>query len=231
MFKQLQQLSFKEKCQAALALFFSTVFVVFVACGGGSTQGGGGGGGNNPSAAAVVFTRNSNSGPRSHTLPTSGPHVLAASVFAYYFAATPSDIPESFESVCDFPSGFVASVPNGNLVPFLNTNGSSDPNNCSTFFSAAQPGGGSAQPLFHAGTIQTLVVTGVSTNGIQIRCSDLTTTSAASDKDFVVPYYRPSDNSVLLFNGTTQLSFSCPLSPTLTGGDTPQRLVARWQKL
>jgi hypothetical protein len=177
---------------------------------------------------------NSQAGSHSHIVPTSTANAPIMAAFFQTAAPAPSDTPESFEVTCDFPPGFIAGLQLGSLVPFAPASSGLDLNNCSFAVSQAQQAGigalAGAQPLFHSGTLQTLVVTGLTSGGAQVRCSDLTTRSPGADKDFVVPYFNPQSNAVSLFNNVTQLSFSCPLDG-VPAGDTVARLTARWTKL
>jgi hypothetical protein len=68
-------------------------------------------------------------------------------------------------------------------------------------------------PMFLGGTLTTLVATGVTVNGKQIRCSDLTTAVSVNDGDMVQPYFVIATNSVILGIGTKQLSFESSGSP------------------
>lgn len=67
-------------------------------------------------------------------------------------------------------------------------------------------------PMFLAGTLTMLVATGVTVSGVQIRCSDLTTTAAVNDGDLVQPYLAISTNSIILGIGANQRSFTCNLN-------------------
>jgi hypothetical protein len=84
-------------------------------------------------------------------------------------------------------------------------------------------------PMFLSGTLTSLVVTGVSENGNQIRCSDLTTTAAVNDGDMVQPYLAIATNSVIMGIGTTQLPFTCNLS--VPQGDQVNTLVVQFAKI
>jgi hypothetical protein len=223
----MKTLTFKQHLVTSVAC--TAIFALIVACAGN-------GGGNiitSPAGKLVAHLfHKSQPGAHSHLVPISeaGKPILAT-LFFPATASTASDIPESFEVTCDFPTGFIAGVPAGSIVPFVpNGSGTNDPNNCSFAVSQPQPGLSGAQPVFHAGTLQTLVVTGVTAGGAQVRCSDLTSQSAVADQDFVVPYLNPQTNAVLMFNNVTQLGFNCLLAGVPTG-DPIARLTARWAKL
>jgi hypothetical protein len=84
-------------------------------------------------------------------------------------------------------------------------------------------------PMFLSGTLTTLVATGVTANGNQIRCSDLATTAAVNDGDLVQPYFVIATNSVILGIGTTQLPFNCTLN--VPPGDQVATLVVQFAKI
>jgi hypothetical protein len=84
-------------------------------------------------------------------------------------------------------------------------------------------------PMFLSGTLTSLVVTGVTANGNQIRCSDLTTTVSVNDGDMVEPYFVIATNSVILGIGTTQLPFACTLK--VPSGDQVNNLVVQFAKI
>ena len=83
--------------------------------------------------------------------------------------------------------------------------------------------------MFLDGTLTTLVTTGVTVNGNQIRCSDLTTTVAVHDGDLVQPYFVIASNSVILGIGTNQLPLTCNLN--VPAGDQVQVLVVQFAKI
>ncbi|HEU4414320.1 MAG TPA: hypothetical protein VFT65_06010 [Candidatus Angelobacter sp.] len=209
----------------------TAAFAMIVACGGG-------GGGNiigtvpppSPTPATSLIAHlfhSSQTGPHSHVVPASAASSpIMASLF---FAATPSDIPESIEITCTFAPGFITSVPAGDIVPLVPVSGGSS--DCSRFFSGAQPASSLTQlaPLFHAGTVQTLVVSGISAGGTRVRCADLTSQVAVADNDLIPAYLTPSTNTITLFNNTTQMANNCQL--TLGAGDTVATLTVRWAKL
>lgn len=67
-------------------------------------------------------------------------------------------------------------------------------------------------PMFLALTLTTLVATGVTVNGVQIRYSDFTKTAALNDGDLVQPYWAISTNSIRLGIGANQRTFTCNLN-------------------
>lgn len=83
--------------------------------------------------------------------------------------------------------------------------------------------------MFLDGTLTTLVTTGVTVNGNQIRCDDLTTTVAVHDGDLVQPYLVIASNSIILAIGTNQLPFSCNLN--VPAGDQVSALVVQFAKI
>ena len=211
----------------------TAAFALIVACGGG-----GSGVGNiigtvppptpTPSTSLIAHLfHSSQSGPHTHVVPTSA--AASPIIASLFFAATPSDIPESIEITCTFTPGFIATVPAGDIVPLVPVNGSSS--DCSRFFSAAQPASTFTQlaPLFHAGTVQTLVVSGITAGGTRVRCADLTTQTAVADNDLIPAYLTPSTNTITLFNNTTAVANNCQL--TVSAGDTVATLTVRWAKL
>jgi hypothetical protein len=179
--------------------------------------------GNGPGATfTAIMAHNTAPGNHSHVFGSTSTPSLAA-FFAP--AATPSDVPESFEIDCTFPPGFISSVAPGSFIPLAPANDGT----CQQ----SEPQIGNfvitAQPTFHAGTAEKLVVTGVSGGGVQIRCSDLTTQTAVADQEQDVPYLVPSTGAITVFNGTTNLGFSCTLNTP--NGDSPAKLVIRYAKV
>src|SRR5262249_28395760 len=83
--------------------------------------------------------------------------------------------------------------------------------------------------IYTDGTLSTLIVTGRSTGGQQIRCRDTTTTVAVHDLDLVQPYFVIQSNSVILAIGTNQLPFNCLLN--IPVGDSAGSLAVNWVKM
>jgi hypothetical protein len=83
--------------------------------------------------------------------------------------------------------------------------------------------------MFLDGTLTTLVATGVTVNGNQVRCNDVSTTVAVHDGDLVQPYFSIASNSVILGIGTNQLPFTCSLS--VPQGDQVSALVVQFAKI
>ena len=84
-------------------------------------------------------------------------------------------------------------------------------------------------PIFTDGTLSTLIVTGTSVAGKQIRCSDLTDTAVVHDADLVQPYFVIDSNSVVLAVGANQLPLTCKL--TLDTGDAAGSVSVQWAKI
>ena len=219
----MKKLTFKQ--HLTTSIICTAIFALVLSCSGGSGRGpiitvG------PPQALPRLFSQ-SKPGVHNHVAPSTTTTPVLASMF--FFAASPSDIPESLDVTCTFTSGFIASVPSGNIVPLVPvTDTSAD---CSRFFSVAQPASTLTQlvPLFHAGTAQTLVVSGVTAGGTRVRCADLTSQTAVADNDLVLAYLNPSNNTVTLFNNVTALANNCAL--TVPAGDTVARVTVRWTKL
>jgi hypothetical protein len=84
-------------------------------------------------------------------------------------------------------------------------------------------------PMFLSGTLTTLVATGVTVGGAQIRCSDLTTTVSVNDGDMVQPYFVIGSNSIIVAIGTNQLPFTCSLN--VPQGDQVSNVVVQFAKI
>jgi hypothetical protein len=83
-------------------------------------------------------------------------------------------------------------------------------------------------PMYTDGTLSTLIVTGLTVNGQQIRCSDLTDTAPVHDSDLVQPYFVIETNSVVLAIGSTELPLKCQLN--VPAGDQAGSLSVTWAK-
>ena len=83
--------------------------------------------------------------------------------------------------------------------------------------------------IYADGTLSTLIVTGISLAGQQIRCSDLTDTAAVHDSDLVQPYFVIGTNSVVLAIGGTQLPLTCQLN--IAPGDQAGSISVQWAKI
>ena len=83
--------------------------------------------------------------------------------------------------------------------------------------------------MYTDGTLSTLIVTGISVAGQQIRCSDLSDTAAVFDSDLVQPYFVIDTNSVVLAVGSTQLSLTCKLN--IAAGDQAGSISVQWAKI
>lgn len=184
-------------------------------------------------------------GTFSHIVPASSNPQLFASMFQTG-AQTGSDVPESFQSTCSFlpADGFLASVQPGQIVPVLPHLNVFPNNTCESAFAAPQPPqvfwtahtsvSGNAiydvEPIFHAGTIQSLVVTALTSSSQIVRCSDLSDTGPVADGDVVIAYLDPHANTVTLYDNTSTLGLSCQLSG-FPSGDTYLLLSVRFAKV
>jgi hypothetical protein len=83
--------------------------------------------------------------------------------------------------------------------------------------------------IYTGGTLSTLIVTGITLAGRQIRCSDTTATASVHDLDLVQPYFQIQTNSVVLAIGTNQLPFTCQLD--IPNGDSAGSLAVNWVKM
>jgi len=185
-------------------------------------------------------------GTFSHVIPASPSHnaPLFALMIFQTGAQTGIDVPESFQFTCKFEvgDGFLASVQPGQIVPVLGQLNAFPNDLCQSAFMGPQaPQGfwsthtsdGSAiydvEPIFHAGTIQSLVVTALTSSSQLVRCSDLSNTAAVADGDVVLAYLDPHANTVTLYDNTSKLGLSCQLSG-LPSGDTYLLLSVRFAK-
>ena len=158
-------------------------------------------------APGTAFTRHIATSQRagSHIFPGSSNTAFLAAMFAT--APAPSQLQQSYDSVCNFQQGFLSAVPSGSLVPLSMAGESSS---C-TFFSGAQPGSGK-RTIFD-GQLGTLVATGTTVSGVSFQCRDVTTTVAISDNSFTRAYLDPNSNTVVVFNSLNgqlnQVPFAC----------------------
>jgi hypothetical protein len=83
--------------------------------------------------------------------------------------------------------------------------------------------------IYADGTLSTLIVSGISVAGKQIRCSDLTHTAAVHDSDLVQPYFVIDTNSVVLGVGSTPLPLTCQLN--IDPGDEAGSIAVQWAKI
>lgn len=199
--------SFRQNLITSVAC--TTVMAIMIACGGASKigiTGPGTGTPGNPAAAAVKRIVSSAMAGMHIYKSESGVNTMA--LFTG-FAATPAQLQQSFLGKCNIT---LTSIPSGFMVPLVTDRG--DENNCNNSFSNAQPNRGSI--VITDGTIGTLIVTADTGDNTSTEvCTDLTNTAPVSDKQFVSAWFRPSDNAVLLFQGTTQLPVTCnvPVGP------------------
>ncbi len=131
----------------------------------------------------------------------------------------------------------------GQIVPMIGDLTSFPNNDCDAAFTAPQApevfwqthnNSGDAkynvEPIFHAGTIQSMVVTALTSSSHVARCSDLSDTAPVADGDVVLAYLDPHANTVTLYDNTSKLSLSCQLSG-VASGDTYLLLSVRFAKV
>jgi hypothetical protein len=157
----------------------------------------------------------------SHIYSTTG-NVKAMALFNG-FAATPSTLQQSFQGKCTF-SVDTRTIPTGNMMPLVVDRG--DDQNCNQSAPQSNPSLGAL--VIEDGTVGTLVVLADSTTAQNIVCKDLTNTGPTTDGQFVSVWFRPSDNAVLLFSGTTQLPATCIVP--VPQGDAVTRISAQFLK-
>jgi len=213
---------------------FAVVFAIVIACSNNNPQ--------SPMVAGNLLVRLINSGkPAMTAIPTglsSGP-LLAA---FFQTSSSGSQLQQSFGE--DGPC-LQATMPAMGYIPFQGNdtgaivlNGKVVATACEGVFAQiggtdeitggtlANPGG---YPMYFAGTLTTLVVTGTTIAGATIRCSDLTTTVSVQDQQAVEAWYVIATQSVILASGTTQFPFTCNLNiPT---GDQLYYIRAQWAKV
>lgn len=182
-------------------------------------------------------------GTFSHIVPASNNAPLFASMFQT--TQTASDVPESFQYTCrfDVASGFLANLQPGQIVPMIGDLNTFPNNDCDVAFTAPQApqvfwamhnNSGDAtydvEPIFHVGTIQSMVVTALTSSSQVLRCSDLSDTAPVADGDVVLAYLDPHANTVALYDNTASLGLSCQLSG-FPAGDTYLLLSVRFAKV
>ena len=164
-----------------------------------------------------------------HLTSSGGSHIYKASgnrnAMAFFQATTPapSALQQSFEGKCTFTVD-TRTVAAGSLIPLVLDRG--DDQNCN--FTFAQPNPTLGSLVIEDGTAGTLVVVADSTTAQNIVCKDLTNTGPTTDGQFLSVWFRPSDNAVLLFSGTTQIPATCTL--TVPPGDAVTRISAQFLK-
>lgn len=176
-----------------------------------------------------------------HLIPASDNAPVLASFFQS--SGTASDVPESFQFTCNFDRGFLASLQPGQIVAVAGFLNEYPTNVCNLAFSAPQPPqvfwtnhspAGTAnydvQGVFHAGTIQSLVATALTSSSPEVRCADLTDTAPVGDGDVVLAYLDPHANTVTLYDNTSSLGISCQLSG-VPASDTYLLLSVRFVKV
>jgi hypothetical protein len=130
---------------------------------------------------------------------------------------------QSFQGKCTFTVD-TTTVPAGSIMPLVLDRG--DDQNCNTWFSNSNPSLGSL--VIEDGTLGTLAVIADSTTAQNLICKDLASTDALTDGQLVSVWFRPSDNKILLFQGTTQLSPTCTVP--VPAGDSVTRISAQFLK-
>jgi hypothetical protein len=139
------------------------------------------------------------------------------------FAAAPSALQQSFQGKCAFAVD-TRTIPTGNIMPLVLDRG--DDQNCNTW--APQPDPTLGSLVIEDGTVGTLVVIADSSTAQNLVCKELTNTGPTTDGQFVSVWFRPSDNAVLLFSGTTQIPATCVLP--VPQGDAVTRISAQFLK-
>lgn len=140
------------------------------------------------------------------------------------FAATPSALQQSFQGKCTFTVN-TATVPAGAIMPLVLDRG--DDQNCNTWF-VAGPNASLGSLVIEDGTVSTLVVIADSSTAQNLICKDLVNTGALTDGQLISVWFRSSDNKVVLFQGTTQLSPTCTVP--VPAGDSVTRISAQFLK-
>lgn len=164
--------------------------------------------------------------PGTHIFPGKSNRPFIAAFFQAASLA-PSQLQQSYDSVCNFSPGLVESVPQGSLIPLAMATESS---NCNSF---SGPQVNSGKETVFDGQLGTLVVQGKTESGASFQCRDIQTTMEVPDNSFSRAYYDPSSNTVDVFNSAngvlSKVPFACPNigSPT----DQPVSLEAQWSKI
>lgn len=187
--------------------------------------------------------------PTTAALPQSGTQAPLIAALFQTSQQSAAQIQQSFQglscgafqpgSIVNFTSATTGFIPIEVLGdPFILGGVGGEQTICGGVF--AQPGGGTnltqnggtltnpGVPIFTDGTLSTLIVTGTSVAGKQIRCSDLADTAVVHDSDLVQPYFVIDTNSVVLAVGATQLPLTCQL--TLDPGDAAGSISVQWAK-
>lgn len=193
----------------------TTIAAFAFGCGGGSLPGVI----NNVTAQFKHLTTRAASG--SHIYKPSG-NVNAMALVG--FAATPSALQQSFQGKCTFTVD-TTTIPAGAIMPLVLDRG--DDQNCNTFF-AAGPNASLGSLVIEDGTVGTLVVIADSGTAQNLICKDLASTGPLTDGQLISVWFRPSDNKVLLFQGTAQLSPTCTVP--VPAGDGVTRISAQFLK-
>jgi hypothetical protein len=136
---------------------------------------------------------------------------------------TPSALQQSFQGKCTFTVD-TQTVPAGSIMPLVLDRG--DDQNCNTWFSSPNSSLGSL--VIESGTLSTLVVVADSGTAANLTCKVLTGSDAIADAQLLSVWFRPSDNKILLFQGTTQLATTCTVP--VPAGDRVTRISAQFLK-
>lgn len=142
---------------------------------------------------------------------------------AFFFAAAPSALQQSWQGKCAFSSPTTA-VPAGNFMPLVLDRGNDQ--SCTGSFSQPNPTLGSL--VVEDGTVGTLVVTADSDTKQNLVCKDLTNTGPTTDGSSVSVWFQPSTNAVVIFSNTAQLPTTCVLP--VPAGDNVLRISAQFLK-
>ncbi|MGH9634959.1 MAG: hypothetical protein ACRD72_09010 [Candidatus Angelobacter sp.] len=155
--------------------------------------------------------------------PGAGINAMALTGFTG-FAATPSALQQSFQGKCTFTVN-TTTVPSGSIMPLVLDRG--DDQNCNTWFTNG-PNASLGSLVIEDGTVGTLVVIADSGTAQNLICKDLASLGALTDGQLISVWFRPSDNKVLLFQGTTQLAPTCTVP--VPAGDSVTRISAQFLK-
>jgi hypothetical protein len=216
------------------SLAYTLVFFLgfLVACGGSYM----GGGGTTNNLSSAVLRMLSSSSHRLAIFPTNtGNQPVLAGIFATQVSAeaamsNPSQLAQSYDSECDAfgtTPGIHAALGHSGLVEMNFRNG----NLCTVVLpsvGADETAGPLGFPVILQGTINNLVVYGISVKGNRFRCLDTTNTTVLQDNTFVRAYYDLAHDAMILGSGTTQLSVTCSI--TIPAGDDVQSITVQWIK-
>lgn len=210
----------KQKQSTFERFIFPAILTVIAAfafgCGGGSLPGVI----NNVTAQFKHLTTRAASG--SHIYKPSGN--LNAMALTGFAATQPSVLQQSFQGKCTFTVD-TTTIPAGAIMPLVLDRG--DDQHCNTWFTGG-PNASLGSLVIEDGTVGTLVVIADSGTAQNLICKDLASTGALTDGQQISVWFRPSDNTVLLFQGTSQLSPTCTVP--VPAGDSVTRISAQFLK-